>query len=253
MAQPPLSQQIRQLEARARRHAAAPHHAPGRADRRRVGVPRPGARRSSARSTRPAREAQRVDQGLVGRLVIGCVGSATYSLLPALARALREELPGIDVAFRGEMLVPDQVAALLGGDDRPRPAAAAGRRARARAAAAARDRLDRRACRTDTGWPLAVGSASPTSGTRTWSCTRRTDARSCTGWSSRCAATPASAADPARGGGDVDAGDLRGGWSRASRSCRSRWRRSGSRGRRTGRCRRQEPRSSSRRRPGRGS
>ena len=52
---------------------------------------------------------------MVGRVVLGCVGSATYSLLPALARTLREELPGIDFAFRGEMLVPDQVAALIDG------------------------------------------------------------------------------------------------------------------------------------------
>ena len=47
--------------------------------------------------------------------MIGCVGSATYSLLPALAATLRDELPGVDFAFRGEMLVPDQVAALRGG------------------------------------------------------------------------------------------------------------------------------------------
>jgi DNA-binding transcriptional LysR family regulator len=60
-------------------------------------------------------EAGRVAEGLVGRVVIGCVGSATYSVLPALARTLRRELPGIDFAFRGEMLVPDQVAALLAG------------------------------------------------------------------------------------------------------------------------------------------
>ena len=52
---------------------------------------------------------------LPGRLVVGCVGSATYSLLPALARALRVELPGVDFAFRGEMLVPDQADALRSG------------------------------------------------------------------------------------------------------------------------------------------
>src|SRR5262245_43225299 len=35
-------------------------------------------------------EARRIGSGLAGRLVLGCVGSATYSLLPTLARTLRE-------------------------------------------------------------------------------------------------------------------------------------------------------------------
>jgi DNA-binding transcriptional LysR family regulator len=43
------------------------------------------------------------------------VGSATYSLLPALSRRLTEELPGVDFSFRGEMLAPDQVEALRTG------------------------------------------------------------------------------------------------------------------------------------------
>ena len=62
-----------------------------------------------------AEEARRVAAGAVGRLAIGCVGSATYSLLPALSRRLAEELPGVDFAFRGEMLVADQVEALRTG------------------------------------------------------------------------------------------------------------------------------------------
>ncbi len=60
-------------------------------------------------------EARQVAAGAVGRLAVGCVGSATYSLLPALARGLCAELPGIDFAFRGEMLVPDQIRALRAG------------------------------------------------------------------------------------------------------------------------------------------
>ena len=43
-------------------------------------------------------------------------GSATYSLLPRLVRALREALPGVDVSVRGEMLAPAQIAALLAGE-----------------------------------------------------------------------------------------------------------------------------------------
>lgn len=60
--------------------------------------------------------ARRIAEGRQGRLAIGCVGSATYSLLPRFVRALREELPGVDVSVRGEMLAPAQIAALLAGD-----------------------------------------------------------------------------------------------------------------------------------------
>lgn len=112
MAQPPLSQQIRQLEAelgvrlleRTRRRVELTDA--GAAFLRRV-------RAILAEVDDATEEARRVAAGLQGRLTVGCVGSATYSLLPAFARRLRAELPGIDVAFRGEMLVPDQVKALL--------------------------------------------------------------------------------------------------------------------------------------------
>jgi DNA-binding transcriptional LysR family regulator len=114
MAQPPLSQQIRQLEAELGVTLLT-------RTTRRVELTDAGAAYlENAREILDAVddaavEAQRVAQGLVGRLAIGCVGSATYSLLPTLARTLREELPGIDFSFRGEMLVPDQVEALLSG------------------------------------------------------------------------------------------------------------------------------------------
>jgi DNA-binding transcriptional LysR family regulator len=62
-----------------------------------------------------AQHARLVAAGSVGHLAIGCVGSATYSLLPALSRRLTEELPGVDFSFRGEMLAPDQVEALRTG------------------------------------------------------------------------------------------------------------------------------------------
>lgn len=112
MAQPPLSQQIRQLEDELGVRLL---------DRntRRVDLTPAGAaylervRTILAEVDDAGEEAQRVASGLTGRLAIGCVGSATYSLLPALARRLREELPDLDVTFRGEMLVPDQAAALL--------------------------------------------------------------------------------------------------------------------------------------------
>jgi DNA-binding transcriptional LysR family regulator len=114
MAQPPLSQQIRHLETELGIELL-------RRTTRRVDLTAAGeaylarAREVLAAVDAAGDEARRVAEGLVGRVVIGCVGSATYSLLPALARALREELPDIDFAFRGEMLVPDQVAALRDG------------------------------------------------------------------------------------------------------------------------------------------
>ncbi|MGN6609376.1 MAG: LysR family transcriptional regulator [Jatrophihabitans sp.] len=63
-----------------------------------------------------ADEARLVASGSIGRLTLGCVGSVTYSLLPRVARALSELSPGLEISFRGEMLVPDQVAALHAGE-----------------------------------------------------------------------------------------------------------------------------------------
>jgi DNA-binding transcriptional LysR family regulator len=60
--------------------------------------------------------ARRIAGGTEGQLPIGCVGSATYSLLPRLVRALGEALPGVEVSVRGEMLAPAQLAALAGGE-----------------------------------------------------------------------------------------------------------------------------------------
>lgn len=114
MAQPPLSQQIRQLEAELGVTLL-------RSTTRRVDLTAAGEAyllrvRAILQAVDAAgHEARRIHEGLEGQVVLGCVGSATYSLLPALARALRDELPGVDVTFRGEMLTPDQIAALREG------------------------------------------------------------------------------------------------------------------------------------------
>ena len=114
MAQPPLSQQIARLEAEVGVQLL-------RRSTRRVELTEAGAayldraRRILAEVDEAGHEARLVAGGSVGRLAIGCVGSVTYSLLPALARGLSDELPGVEFAFRGEMLVPDQVAALRSG------------------------------------------------------------------------------------------------------------------------------------------
>jgi DNA-binding transcriptional LysR family regulator len=115
IAQPPLSQQIRQLE-------------------RELGVTlltrttrsvelTPAGQAYLARAVAildavddAGAQARRIADGIEGRLAIGCVGSATYSLLPRLVRALGETLPGVEVSVRGEMLAPAQLAALAAGE-----------------------------------------------------------------------------------------------------------------------------------------
>lgn len=115
IAQPPLSQQIRQLEREldvelfirsTRKVELTPA---GQAYLKRV--------TAILESVDDAGEqASRVASGMEGQLAIGCVGSATYSVLPQLVRALRLELPHIEASVRGEMLAPAQIAALLAGE-----------------------------------------------------------------------------------------------------------------------------------------
>jgi DNA-binding transcriptional LysR family regulator len=115
MAQPPLSQQIRQLEAelgvelftRSTRRVELTEA--GRAYLHRV-------TEILSAVDDAGQQAHRVAAGREGHLAIGCVGSATYSVLPQLVRALRQELPHVDVGVRGEMLAPAQIAALQAGE-----------------------------------------------------------------------------------------------------------------------------------------
>ncbi|GAB08050.1 LysR family transcriptional regulator [Gordonia amarae] len=115
IAQPPLSKQIRQLEdelgvALLTRSTRSVELTPAGADYLAHTVAILDAVDAAGL------HAQRVADGSVGRLSIGCVGSATYSVLPAFARALRDRLPDLEVSIRGEMLAPDQFAALRTGD-----------------------------------------------------------------------------------------------------------------------------------------
>jgi DNA-binding transcriptional LysR family regulator len=115
IAQPSLSQQIRQLEAELGVRLLS-------RTTRRVDLTAAGAvflergREILAATEAALDEVRRVEAGVEGRLTVGCVGSATYSLLPAFARTLREAMPQVDLTVRGEMLVPDQVAALRAGE-----------------------------------------------------------------------------------------------------------------------------------------
>lgn len=115
MAQPPLSQAIRQLEAEL--GVELLHRTTRRVDLTEAGrAYLERARAILAEVDEAAHLARRVAAGAVGHLAIGCVGSATYSLLPTLSRHLSAELPGVDFSFRGEMLVPDQVEAVRSGE-----------------------------------------------------------------------------------------------------------------------------------------
>ncbi|MBS1694364.1 MAG: LysR family transcriptional regulator [Actinobacteria bacterium] len=115
IAQPPLSQQIRQLEGElgvallARTTRSVELTAAGRAFLRRTVAILDAVEDA-------AEQARRIGDGREGRLTVGCVGSATYSLLPRLVRQLRDTLPGVEVSVRGEMLAPAQIAALVAGD-----------------------------------------------------------------------------------------------------------------------------------------
>lgn len=114
MAQPPLSQQIRRLEADLGVELFV--RTTRRVDLTDAGTAYLHRARDILSSVEAAAdEARRVAAGVVGHLAIGCVGSATYSLLPALSRRLAEELPRVDFSFRGEMLVSEQVEALRQG------------------------------------------------------------------------------------------------------------------------------------------
>lgn len=115
IAQPPLSHQVRQLERElgvkllARTTRTVELTAAGSAYLTRA--------RAILDAVDDAGEhARRVASGVEGSLAIGCVGSATYSLLPQLVRALRARLPLVEVSVRGEMLTPAQLSALAAGE-----------------------------------------------------------------------------------------------------------------------------------------
>ena len=105
IAQPPLSQQIRQLERELDVSLFI------RSTRKVELTPAGHAYLKRAVAVLDAvddagQQARRIALGVEGQLTIGCVGSATYSLLPRLVRALRDELPHVEISVRGEMLAP---------------------------------------------------------------------------------------------------------------------------------------------------
>jgi DNA-binding transcriptional LysR family regulator len=114
MAQPPLSQQIRRLEAELGepllyRTTRSVELSPAG----QVLLER--SREILAAVDAAVDDARRAARGEYGRLAIGFTGSSTYEMLPSLAAALRQALPGVVLDLRGELLTPAQVARLIDG------------------------------------------------------------------------------------------------------------------------------------------
>lgn len=113
MAQPPLSQQIRQLEAElgfalfVRAHRRIRLTEAGRTFLA-------GARAVLDRAEQATADAQRVARGETGALAVGFVASATYGLVPSLFRAFRRRHPGVALAL-SELSTEEQLAALRSG------------------------------------------------------------------------------------------------------------------------------------------
>jgi DNA-binding transcriptional LysR family regulator len=113
ISQPPLSQQIRQLEAELGVQLLE-------RSRRRVELTAAGeafyarAREILGTVEDAARLTRRVDRGEVGRLSVGFVGSAVYSVLPEVLHAFREERGDVDLRLR-ELTSAAQFEALESG------------------------------------------------------------------------------------------------------------------------------------------
>jgi DNA-binding transcriptional LysR family regulator len=111
LAQPALSQSIRQLEAELGATLLA-------RTTRQVSLTPAGeffyreARRAIEGLDDSARGVRRIADGRIGLLRIGFTGTAAFDLLPSIARAVKQRLPGIALEIHGDLLTPAQVDGL---------------------------------------------------------------------------------------------------------------------------------------------
>lgn len=112
IAQPPLSQQIRQLEQelgtklfnRTTRKVALTEAGELLLER---------GRRIVEELQTLENDVRQVGGGVQGILRVGFTGSATYGLMPQVVRHAKAELPGLALKIRGEQLTPQLVSGLL--------------------------------------------------------------------------------------------------------------------------------------------
>jgi DNA-binding transcriptional LysR family regulator len=115
IAQPALSQQLRQLEREVGSRLL---------DRstRRVDLTEAGrllqmrAQEVLATLDQTSADIELLAAGRAGRVRVGFVGTATYDVLPRVAQRVRAELPDLELELRGELLGPQLLDALRSGD-----------------------------------------------------------------------------------------------------------------------------------------
>ncbi|MEV6749362.1 LysR substrate-binding domain-containing protein [Streptomyces sp. NPDC051080] len=114
IAQPALSQQLKQLE----RELGIPlfHRSTRHVELTEAGRHLTGYARTLVTEADRARvHMTELATGRAGRVSLGFIGTATYDVLPRVARTVRAELPQIALELRGELLSPQLVEGLLTG------------------------------------------------------------------------------------------------------------------------------------------
>lgn len=105
VAQPALSQQLKQLEQQV--GARLLERTTRRVELTAAGaLLRERAMRVLADLDRTAADLALVAAGRAGRVRLGFVGTATYALLPSVARRVRSQLPDVELVLHGEQLAP---------------------------------------------------------------------------------------------------------------------------------------------------